>query len=355
MIVWRNSLAMPPRVSKMTADGLLVGSVALSRNEATTAFPHAADSKVLVDLLGRISTALTAGGQPGEWEMFELDAVSPIQRAYLVERGLMTPSFSRGRGAGRGFAVYQAGRASLQVNGLDHIHLLGTRVGGHLSEAWATLDAIDDVVEAAITYAFDDTWGYLTSRPADAGTGVRAYATVHIPGLMVSGQLSGVAMSLISQGLMLSPLWEGAGGFFQVSNRGCQGTSELLIAETVTTAAHEVDERERSVRKALHRDHPVRVRDHIGRALGVAQQAWSMTAGEAVSLASAVWVGVTMGVVHAPWMGSDEALALMRRVQPGHLAVEELGAGHGGLEDPRIDEVRARILRETFAGVRVCT
>lgn len=353
MIVSRNSLAILPRVPKMTADGLLVGSVAVSRNEATTAFPHAADPKVLVDLLGRVSTALAVGGQPGEWEVFELDAVSPIQRAYLVERGLMTPSFARSRGAGRGFGVYQAGRASLQVNGLDHIHLLGTRVGGHLSEAWATLDAIDDLVEGAITYAFDDTWGYLTSRPADAGTGVRAYATVHIPGLMVSGQLGGVAMSLISQGLMLSPLWEGAGGFFQVSNRGCQGTSEMLITETVTEAANEIEERERSVRKALHRDHPVRVKDHIGRALGVAQQAWSITVGEAVSLASAVWVGVTMGAVQAPWMGSEEALALMRRVQPGHLAVEELGAGHGGLDDPRIDEVRARILRETFADVRV--
>jgi hypothetical protein len=68
-----------------------------------------------------------------------------------------------------------------------------------------------------------------------------------------------------------------------------------------------------------------------------------------------VWVGVSMGLVDAPWMGSDEALALMRRVQPGHLAVEELGAGHGGLDDPRIDEVRARILRDMFAGVRVCT
>lgn len=287
--------------------------------------------------------------------MFDLDGISPIQRAYLVERGLMTPSFSRSRGAGRGFAVYQGGRASLEVNGLDHIHLLGSRVGGHLSEAWTTLDLIDDLVEAAVTYAFDDTWGYLTSRPADAGTGVRAYATVHIPGLMVSGQLGGAAMNLISQGLTLSPLWEGAGGFFQVSNRGCQGTSELLITETVTAAAHEIYERERSVRKALFRDHPLRVRDHIGRALGVAQQAWSMTAGEAVSLASAVWVGVSMGVAEAPWMDSDHVLAFMRRVQPGHVAVEELGAGHGGLDDPRIDEVRARILRDTFASARVCT
>jgi len=339
----------------MNADCLLIGSVALSRNEATTAFPHAADSAALVGLFGRVSTALAADGQPGEWETFELDAVSPVQRAYLVERGLMTPSFSRSRGAGRGFALYQSGRASLEVNGLDHIHLLGSRVGGHLSEAWATLDAIDDLVESAITYAFDDTWGYLTSRPADAGTGVRAYATVHIPGLMVSGHLGGVAMNLISLGLVLAPLWEGAGGFFQVSNRGCQGTSELLIAETVTAAANEVEQRERSVRKGLFREHPVRVKDHIGRALGVAQQAWSMTAGEAVSLVSAVWVGVTIGVVDAPWLGNEEALALIRRVQPGHLAVDELGAGHGGLDAPRLDEVRARILRETFAGVRVCT
>lgn len=339
----------------MSAEALLIGSLAVSRNEATTAFPHAADPAALVELFGRVSCALVAGAQPGEWEIFSLDAVSPVQRAYLVERGLMTPEFSRARGAGRGFALYQGGRASLEVNGIDHVHLLGSRVGGDLSEAWTTLDAVDDLVETAITYAFDDRWGYLTTRPADAGTGVRAYASVHIPGLMVSGRLGGVAMNLISQGLALSPLWEGAGGFFQVSNRGCQGTSELLMLEAVTEAAHDIEERERSVRKTILREHPVRVRDHIGRALGVSQQAWSTTVGEAVSLVSAVWVGVTMGVLEIPWMSSEAVLALVRRVQPGHIAVEELGAGHGGLDDLRIAEVRARILRETFADVRVCS
>jgi len=97
------------------------------------------------------------------------------------------------------------------------------------------------------------------------------------------------------------------------------------------------------------------VRDHIGRALGVSQQAWSVGAGEAVSLVSAIWVGAAMGIVDAPWMTRETVFALLRRMQPGHLATEELGAGHSGLEDPRIDEVRARILRETFAGGRIGT
>ena len=51
-----------------------------------------------------------------------------------------------------------------------------------LSELWATLDEFDDILEREVTYAFDEHWGYLTAHPKEAGTGLRAHVTVHLPG-----------------------------------------------------------------------------------------------------------------------------------------------------------------------------
>src|SRR5665811_589090 len=102
-------------------------------------------------------------------------------------------------------------RAALEVNGTDHLRILGSGAPDCLSEVWATLDSIDDVLEGEVAYAFDEHWGYLTARAADSGTGLRAFLTVHAPGLMITARLGPLAASLAEEGMALAPLWSGAG------------------------------------------------------------------------------------------------------------------------------------------------
>jgi protein arginine kinase len=340
--------------SRHVSDSLiLVSSVAVVRNDAATPFPHAADEGALGDILDRVRGSLESDAGSGEWEFEGLDSVSTVRRTYLVEQGLMTPAFARERGPRRAYAFTRSGEAAVEVNGGEHVRLLASRRGECLSGLWSILDVLDDRLEAGLTYAFDDDWGYLTSSPAAAGTGLSAYATVHAPGLMVSGALGGVAMELVRRGLALLPLWEGAGGMFQVTNRGGGGARESAAIDAVAEAAHEVAEREQTVRRVFLRDDPVRVKDHIGRSLGIAQHAWSVSTAEALSLISAVEAGVAMGVVSGPGLTAQEAFSLMQRVQPGHLAVLEQGAADAGLDGPRNDEIRARILRDRFRDMRV--
>lgn len=345
----------------MSASVILATGLTVARNDSVLPFPHAADEGTLRRIREQVEAVLTGSGAPGEWELFEFDSVPPTQRAYLVERGLMTPAFSEGTGPLRAFGLYQGGRASLEINGSNHLRILGAGSGDVLSELWSMLDVIDDQIEGKITYAFDERVGYLTARVVDSGTGLRAYMTVHAPGLMITGRLGPMVVGLAQEGLALAPLWSGAGGVFQVFNRKALGTSEGRIIEAVTRASRDVAEQERTVRKRLLRENPVSVRDHIGRALGVAQNAWSVSSPEALTLVSSIQVGAAMGLVEKPGLDGAEAytstadstLSLMRHVQPAHLVIEELGPGFAGLDDPRIDEVRARWLRRTFAGLRV--
>jgi protein arginine kinase len=211
---------------------------------------------------------------------------------------------------------------------------------------------VDDVIENEMRYAFHERYGYLSARPDHAGTGMRAYVTLHLPALMVTGRLGALAVQLVGQGLALAPLWGGAGGLFQVSNRGGLGIGEVPLTETVRSSAVQLAEQERAVRKMLLRENPARVRDYIGRALGVAQQAWMVGVEEALGLISAIRSGVDMQLIELPSLTPQTTIRLMQRVQPGHMAVEQPAAASGGMDDNQLDQVRARILRSSFAEAR---
>lgn len=335
----------------MNDDLIVATGIALTRNDAVLPFPHAAGAPMLEQLRDRVTAALERASGAGEWTVYDLDDLPEAQRAYLTERGLMTPGFNEAQGAGRALAIYQEDQASVEINGVDHIHILGWRSGECLSELWATLDGIDDTVEREVTYAFDEHWGYLTAQPKEAGTGLRAHATVHIPALLVAGRLGSLAMQLASQQLALTPLWQGAGGLFQVSNHRSRGIPEVPSVQAVGEAARQLTEKERSVRKTLLRENPIRVRDYIGRAMGVGQQAWSVGVSEGLSLVSAVRVGAEIGIIDAPDLSADAAFSLMRRIQPGHLALDHPHL-HGSMDEGRLDEARAALLRDVFAGSR---
>jgi protein arginine kinase len=301
-----------------------------------------------------LERVLASGATPGEWQTVPVADLSGSTRAYLVERGLITPSFAAGDGPERAFALYRSGEASIEVNGQDHFVMLACTPGENLSALWGTLSSVDDTIENEFNYAFDERYGFLSARPEMAGTGVRAFLTLHVPALMVTGRLGAVALQLLGQGLTLTPLWGGAGGLFQVSNNGGLGIAELPVIEAVRAASGQIIDKERSLRKKLLRDDRPRVLDYIGRALGMAQQAWLVGVDEGLGLISAIHSGVDMGLVEAPGVTSRDAFKLMQRIQPGHLAIEQGSAVPGGThDDERLDQVRARLLRSTYAQARV--
>lgn len=334
-------------------NSLTATAMCLSRNDAERRFCHVEEADALEELRSEVIGWLKSGHWEHPWRVYDLEAMTPMEIAFLVEEGLMTPAFSQAEGKARGFAVYGDGQASLEINGVDHFNLVGFRQGDQLESLWSLLSVLDDRLESVVSYAFDPRWGYLTAHPGKAGTGLRAYVTLHVPALMVTGKLAATALELVGHGLGMAPLWGGAGGVVQVSNIARRTGPESEILEEVEERARAVTEKERSVRKMLLREHPVQARDQIGRALGVAQQAWTMSFQEAVNLLSAVQVGVEQGLVEAPGLATESAFGLMSRLQPAHIVMNHMDVKTDCLDSPQIDQIRARIMREVFAGAAV--
>lgn len=337
----------------MTVSALAASAVGLARNESGRRFPHAEEAAALEELRTQIVETLTGNQWDRRWRIYDLDEMSDVEIVHLVEQGLMTPAFADASGPARGFAVYGQGEASLEINGDDHFRLLGYRTGGRLPGLWSLLSRLDDQLEMVFSYAFDPQWGYLTARPRQAGCGMRAYATLHLPVLTLTGRLAETALELAGNGLAVMPLWGGAGGIVQVSNVDPLGRSEDEILQQIDEISRNVVEKERSVRKMLVRENPVQTRDQIGRALGVAQHAWTMAFHEAVNLVSAAQVGIELGIAEVPGMEAGSAFELMSRLQPAHIIVDYMEGKGGCLESPEIDEYRARAMREIFAGASV--
>jgi protein arginine kinase len=334
----------------VTVGALTASAMSLSRNDAGRRFCHVEEPAALEELRSEVLGAVKDGQWERPWRVYDLDSMSPVEITHLVERGLMTPAFSEGDGEGRGFAVYGNAQASLEINGVDHFSLIGFREGDKLDALWSLLSVLDDRLEAVTSYAFDPRWGYLTAYPAKAGTGLRVYATLHVPALMLTGKLASTALELVGRGLGIAPLWGGAGGVVQISNVARQTGPETEILAEVENMSRAIAEKERSVRKMLLREHPVQGRDQIGRALGVAQHAWTMSFQEAVNLISAAQVGLEQGLVDAPGLAAESAFSLMSRLQPAHIVLDHMDVKTDLMDSPEIDEIRARVMREVFAG-----
>ena len=336
----------------MSGAAVTACGLSLLRNQTGLRFPHAEDAEALVELREQVFDALLSEGGGG-WRVVELGEASDVEIVHLVERGLMTPNFAEASGPGRGLAVYGDDEASLEINGEDHLRLLGFRVGDQLAFLWSLLSLLDDRLEAVAPYAFEGQWGYLTSHPEQAGTGLRVYATVQVPALTFAGRLPGVALELLESGLGVAPLWGGAGGVVQVSNLGRQGKPERETIDQIEQVSIDILEKERSVRKMLFRSNAMQVQDHIGRAIGVGQHARNVSFAEAVNVISAADVGVELGAAEVPGLDGTMPFSLMQRLQPAHLMVEHMESNSGNLEDPEIDHVRAQVLREVFAEAKV--
>jgi protein arginine kinase len=334
----------------MSSRVVTASAMSLSRNDAGRRFCHVEESASLEELRSEVLGTLKGDQWDRPWRVYDLDALSPAEITHFVERGLMTPAFSQEAGEARGFAVYGNNQASLEINGVDHFNLIGFREGEQLESLWSLLSVLDDRLESVVSYALDPRWGYLTAYPAKAGTGLRAYRTLHLPALMLTGKLAATALELVGRGLGLAPLWGGAGGVIQISNVARQTGPESDIVVEVEAMARNITAKERSVRKMLMREHPVQARDQIGRAIGVAQHAWSMSFQEAVNLISAAQVGVEQGLVECPGLAAESAFGLMSRLQPAHIVLDHMDVKTDVLDSPEIDEIRARVMREVFAG-----
>jgi protein arginine kinase len=232
------------------------------------------------------------------------------------------------------------------VNEEDHLRLNGLLSGFALEEAYAYLEGADAELGRLLPFAFHPEFGYLTSCPTNAGTGLRASVLIHLPGLVLTKEIGKVLQGLSQVGLTFRGLYgegsEVVGNFFQLSNQTTLGKSEEELLDHLGKIVRQVIEYEEQAREILLREATTIVADKVWRAYGTLRHARTLTFEETMNLLSGVRLGAGLNLI--PGLSVYTLNKLLIFTQPAHLAALE-GRATG---DPELPTVRATYVRRVL-------
>ncbi|HEU4699794.1 MAG TPA: protein arginine kinase [Gemmatimonadales bacterium] len=280
---------------------------------------------------------------------YRLDRLDRVERQLLHERHLVSKELAGLEGEEKvrsGATVLLAGELGVMLNEEDHLRLQGLRSGFALTQAYADVDRLDAELGQRLPFAFHPEFGYLTSCPTNVGTGLRASVLIHLPGLVLTKEISKVLQGLAQVGLTFRGLYgegsEVVGNFFQLSNQTTLGKSEHELLDHLGKMVRQVMDYEEQARQVLLRDAPAIIEDKVWRAYGLLRYARSLSFEEAMNLLSGVRLGVGVGLI--PDVAMYTLNKLLVHAQPAHLAVAEGVA----LTDPDLSVRRARFVRRVL-------
>ena len=275
---------------------------------------------------------------------YRMSEIPVLERQILVEKHLISPEFIAAK-PNQGLMISSDESVSIMVNEEDHLRLQVIYNGLQLEQAWDKADAIDNLLESKLEFAYDEKWGYLTACPTNVGTGLRASVMVHLPALVITKQANRYFATLNQLGLAVRGLYgegsEATGRFFQISNQVTLGQKESEIVQSLVNVTLQIAGEEEKLRKLLMKQNFLQLSDRAGRALGTLKYATILGYKEALNLLSDVRLGQDIGIL-STGLGNKELTELLIQAQPAFL---QKNAGKN-MDTLETDIARAKLFKE---------
>ena len=322
--------------------------IRLARNFRSMPFPIAGNQDALRQVRDLAEQAILSSEALAEPMEFDLPALGEIEKRLLLERRLISRDMLTPNPAASLLADRDESLA-VMVNEEDHLRIQALSPGFQLESVWERINQFDDVLASRIPYAFDPRLGFLTSCPSNLGTGMRASVMLHLPGLVLSGQIGPTIQGVAKLNLAVRGIFgegtDNRGNLYQVSNQCTLGESETQIIERLNTVISQLISQEKIARQQLILRDRFALLDHVGRSYGVLRHAYRITTEEALNSLSGIRIGVDLGMFNTVDIRLVNELFLA--INPAHLqkrAGKELSA-------PERDVCRAALCRDKLKGL----
>lgn len=319
--------------------------IRLARNIDPYPFPGWAKSAQRCVLQEQLLESVAATDAMKNGIKLDLADTDEFQRLVLVERHLISRELGEAEdGAGVVFSSDQ--QLSVMINEEDHLRLQAVANGFNFNSTWETIDALDSSLEEKLDYAFTSELGYLTACPTNLGTGMRASAMLHLPGLVIQENIEKVIRMVNQLGMAVRGQFgegsEATGSVFQISNQQTLGENEAEIIDRLRSILKAIIQQEENARLKILEEKPHKLFDKIGRAYGILKNGHLLSSDETMNLLSLMRLAVDLGMLPQDHRGEVDRLLV--EMQPGHLQY----FAQRSVEPDERDRQRASLIRNAY-------
>lgn len=318
--------------------------IRLARNLDGINFPGWAEEEVRSEVYDQVVKALLAVPQMKGATVGRISEMKPLERQMLLERHLVSRELVQSE-QGSGVVVSRDQSCAVMVNEEDHLRIQMINGGFRLQGLWRAINALDSSLEEHLDFAFSPQLGYLTACPTNLGTGLRASAMMHLPGLVLTEDIERVIRAVNQLGIAVRGLFgegsDASGNIFQISNQQTLGETEEEIIDRLTDVLRDVITQENNARMRLLESSAVNLFDKIGRAYGMLCHAYLLSSDDAMNQLSFLRLAVDLEMLPAELRTVIDRLLI--QCQPGHVQYEVAIDGNDAEER---DSYRAQLVRE---------
>jgi len=297
---------------------VLSARVRLARNISGYIFPNRA-SEAELNKISKLAKEVVRKTLEKDALYLDMSELERIDRNLLVERHLISHDHASNC-ANRAVVFTNDEKVSVMINEEDHIRLQALAGGDATNEAWRQADKVDSEIGKSLPYAFSEEFGFLTSCPTNAGTGMRCSVLVHVIGLCREELINGMIANLAKLGFVTRGLYgEGTkvfGHLFQISNQTTLGLDEPSLIDKLRKVTRQLVEQEMRARENMLSDR-VKLEDEIWRGYGVLTCARSIGYQEVMEILSSLRMARSVGI-NIP-IDNGQMNSIMIRCQPAHL------------------------------------
>ena len=277
----------------------------------------------------------------------EVDDLSELERQILVEKHLISRELSDVEEAS-GIILTKDRNCCIMINEEDHLRIQVLQPGLEFNKVWKRVDKLDSSIETEIPYAYDGELGFLTACPTNLGTGMRASAMMHLPGLVMSKNMDKVVNAVNQLGFAVRGLFgegsDASGSIFQISNQQTLGESEDSILQRLDKTLGNLVKQEVFARRKLLEDDGRRLLDKMSRAVGTLKNCHLMQSSEAMDLLSLIRLASDFKMLPDSYRTLADRMFI--EIQPGHV---QLSAGKPVEPSDRDFLQNFQLLRQKFS------
>ena len=306
------------------SDVVISSRVRLARNINGYNFSYKMSDTDAKKLVKNVTDQLKTISPISGYNSYNFDYLDAYQKMGMRERHVISPYLEK-QDYAAGFVAPDED-VSIMINEEDHIRIQAFAAGMNMQKAYTLADKMDDVIGDVLDYSYDQKFGYLTTLPSNAGTGL--IPEVGRFGLVLKAMEGDNNRAL--------------GDIYQLTNLVTLGKSEKDIIDNLDNIAEQIVAQERNYRKQYITKRKMTALDMVYRSYGVLKYARKVTLNDGELLLSQIRFGLASGLIKADGFDESNIYQLMIGIHPANL----LMISNKDMDEEELEVSRADFIRE---------